>query len=89
MNKKILAHVKDLKNECSFVQEGFLILAYVSNPNPREIVGRYTWLAVESDMLNRWDTETYATPEEAKDAITEYFGADNVVFEPFKGLEVY
>lgn len=82
MNSKIIAHIKGIKDDSSFLQEGFFILVRVSSHG-------LMWITVEDSMLNRWDNVQYQTVEDAKAELFEYFGAENVVFEPYTGIVVY
>lgn len=82
MNNKIIAHIKGIKEDSSFLQEGFFLLVRVSSHG-------LMWITVEDYMLNRWDNVQYTSVEHAKADLLEYFGAENVVFEPYKVIEVY
>lgn len=82
MNNKIIAHIKGIKEDSSFLQEGFFLLVRVSSNG-------LMWITVEDYVLNRWDNVQYTSVEHAKADLVEYFGAENVVFEPYKGIEVY
>lgn len=82
MNGKIIAHIKGIKEDSPWLQEGFFILVRVSNRG-------LMWITVENYMLNRWDNVQYTSIERAKRELVAYFGAENVVFEPYTGIEVY
>lgn len=82
MNSKIIAHIKGIQEDSSWLQEGFFILVRVSNRG-------LMWITVENYMLNRWDDVQYTSVERAKRELVDYFGAENVVFEPYTGIEVY
>lgn len=82
MNNKIIAHIKGILDDTLFLQEGFFLLVRVSTDS-------LMWIAVEDYMLNRWDSVQYKTVAEAKAGLVEFFGAENVVFEPYTGIEVY
>lgn len=82
MNNKIIAHIKGIKEDSSFLQEGFFLLVRVSSHG-------LMWITVEDHILNRWDNVQYTSVEHAKADLLEYFGAENVAFEPYTGIEVY
>lgn len=82
MNNKIIAHIKGILDDTSLLQEGFFLLVRVSTDS-------LMWIAVEDYMLNRWNNVQYTSVEHAKAALVDRFGAENVIFEPFTGIEVY
>lgn len=87
-NMKIIAHVREFAEEVnkdySLLNEPFLILVQVCHP---KMTG-WRWVAVEHLMMNSYDYMIYNTVEQAKQALIDEYGAENVVFEQFEHLEV-
>lgn len=83
MTSKVAAHIKDFEQDTQ--EDGMLTHPYMLLFQCEE---GWQWLAIEKDMLNRYQDKAYDTPEQAVDALYKEFGYDNVVLERYYTLEL-